>query len=241
MLTQLCTSAEPDSDATTDVAADDATPTAAVCAISNYLTRLRSTVAHTALLAVHTEACSSNTIQSHCSTAVHTDSSNSSSSSTSSAGSNNSSVITRTVQKSNSITVQLVHAVTGVKAAKLYKLELHALERLLTVHSSAEQTLSVLLNLLRTPTGWRTTQEQQQHCDTTIELKYDGDVFTEEGFDCVIQCVYGGMLNGVTLGLLDTDKAAVVLQAADFFELTALRQATEQFAQRCGATLASDT
>jgi hypothetical protein len=48
------------------------------------------------------------------------------------------------------------------------------------------------------------------------------------------------MLNGVTLGLLDTDRAAVALQAADFFGLAALRQATEQFAQRCGAVLASD-
>jgi hypothetical protein len=56
----------------------------------------------------------------------------------------------------------------------------------------------------------------------------------------MIQYVYSGMLNGVTVGLLDTDKAAVALQAADFFGLTALRQATEQFAQRCGATLASD-
>jgi hypothetical protein len=48
------------------------------------------------------------------------------------------------------------------------------------------------------------------------------------------------MLNGVTVGLLDTDTAAVALQAADFFGITALRQATEQFAQRCGASLATD-
>jgi hypothetical protein len=55
----------------------------------------------------------------------------------------------------------------------------------------------------------------------------------------VIQYVYSGMLNGVTLGLLDTAKAAAALQAADFFGLTALRQATEQFAERCGACLAT--
>jgi hypothetical protein len=53
----------------------------------------------------------------------------------------------------------------------------------------------------------------------------------------MIQHVYGGLVSGVTVGLLDTDKAAVALQAADFFGLTALRQATEQFAQRCGASL----
>jgi hypothetical protein len=52
--------------------------------------------------------------------------------------------------------------------------------------------------------------------------------------------VYNGMLNGVTVGLLDTDKAAVALQAADFFGLTALRQATVQFAYRCGVSLAAD-
>jgi hypothetical protein len=48
------------------------------------------------------------------------------------------------------------------------------------------------------------------------------------------------MLNGVTIGLLDTDKAAAALQAADFFGLTALRQATEVFAQQCGASLITD-
>jgi hypothetical protein len=69
--------------------------------------------------------------------------------------------------------VQLVHAVTGVKAAKVYKLELRTLERLLAVHSSADHTSSVLLKLLQPPSGWRPTQEQQQQCGT-IELKYDG-------------------------------------------------------------------
>jgi hypothetical protein len=72
------------------------------------------------------------------------------------------------------------------------------------------------------------------------DVLYTGNDFTEEGFDCVIQYVYSGMLNGVTIGLLDTDKAAAALQAADFLGLTALRQATEAFAQQCGASLATD-
>eukprot|EP00953_Heterococcus_sp_UTEX-ZZ885_P009224 5456-Heterococcus_DN1.PRE.4 len=175
-------------------------------------------------------------IQQQTDTTVHTDSSSSGSSgsSASSAASTYSAA-----QQNSSVKVQLVHAVTGARAAKLYKLELRTLERLLAVHGSVGQTSSVLLKLLKAPPGWRPTQEQQQQCDI-IELKYDGNDFTQEGFECIIQYVYGGLVSGVTVGLLDTDKAAVALQAADFFGLTALRQATEQFAQRCGASLATD-
>jgi hypothetical protein len=82
------------------------------------------------------------------------------------------------------------------------------------------------------------------HCRTYLRCcicnSLTGNDFTQEGFECIIQYVYGGLVSGVTVGLLDTDKAAVALQAADFFGITALRQATEQFAQRCGASLATD-
>jgi Ankyrin repeats (many copies)/Ankyrin repeats (3 copies) len=171
MLLQLSKLAEHDSN---DAANEEPTATTqAMRALSDYMTRLRSSnAAHTAVLAVHTEALGNSSIQQTCRTGVHTDSSNSSSSS-SSGISAAAAAATGEVQQNSNITVQLVHAVTGVKAAKLYKLELHTLARLLAVHSSVGKTSSVLLNLLRTPTGWRTTQEQQQQ-GGTIELKYDG-------------------------------------------------------------------
>jgi ankyrin repeat protein len=133
--------------------------TAGSLALSKYITALRSAVAaHTGLLTVHTEACS---VQQSCGTAH------------SAVATVVSAAATGEVQQHSSITVQLVHAVTGVKAAKLYKLELCTLELLLAVQSSAGQTSSVLLNLLRPPAGWRTQEQQQQQCDT-VELKYDG-------------------------------------------------------------------
>jgi hypothetical protein len=53
----------------------------------------------------------------------------------------------------------------------------------------------------------------------------------------MVHYLYSGSVNGVTAGLLNTDKAAVALQAADFFGVTALRRAIEQCAQRCGGTV----
>jgi hypothetical protein len=160
VLKQQCRRTDHDSDSDDD---DDEQPTTAIRALSDYMTRLRSSVAaHTAALAVHAEACSTISIQQqHTGTNVHSDSmvsnggSDSSNSSSNSAvvaaaayaGASSSSAATGGVQHSSSITVQLVHAVSGVKAAKLYKLELRTLERLLAVHSG--QTSSVLLNLLR--------------------------------------------------------------------------------------------
>jgi hypothetical protein len=175
-LTQLCRRADDDTDA-----GFNERYAAIMHVLSRYMMRLRSAVAaHDSLLTVHSEACSISSVQQYTSTAVHTGSSKSSSGNGSSgtsaaaayAGASSSSAATGDAQNSSGITVQLVHAVTGVKAAKLYKLELRTLERLLAVHSSDGQTSSVLLNLLRPPTGWR-TQQQQQQCDTT-ELKYAG-------------------------------------------------------------------
>jgi ankyrin repeat protein len=168
MLTQLCARAEPNFDSDDD---NNTALTDALRALSTYMTRLRSSVAaHTAVIAVHTEACSMSSIQQQTDTTVHTDSSSSGSSgsSASSAASTYSAA-----QQNSSVKVQLVHAVTGARAAKLYKLELRTLERLLAVHGSVGQTSSVLLKLLKAPPGWRPTQEQQQQCDI-IELKYDG-------------------------------------------------------------------
>jgi hypothetical protein len=53
----------------------------------------------------------------------------------------------------------------------------------------------------------------------------------------MIQYLYSGSVTGVTTGVLSADKAAVALQAADFFGVTALRRAIEQCAQRCEATI----
>jgi Ankyrin repeats (3 copies) len=170
MLTQLCARAGADSDHNYDDDDDDQ-HVATMRALSDYMTRLRSSVAaHTAVIAVHTEACSMSSIQQHTDTTVHTvsTSSGSSGSSASSAASTCSAA-----QQDSSVRVQLVHAVTGARAAKLYKLELRTLERLLAVHGSVGQHSSVLLKLLKTPPGWRPMQEQQQQCDI-IELKYDG-------------------------------------------------------------------
>jgi Ankyrin repeats (3 copies)/Ankyrin repeats (many copies) len=174
MLTQLCRRAEPNFNSDDDD--DNTAPTDAMRALSSYMTRLRSSVAaHTAVAAVHTAACSAISTQQHTNTTVHTDNSHSSGiiSIRSTAGSSGSSAATSAVQQRSSISVQLVHAVTGVKAAKLYNLELRTLERLLAVHSSVDQTSCVLLNLLKAPSGWRSKQEQQQQ-DGTVELQYDG-------------------------------------------------------------------
>jgi hypothetical protein len=64
-----------------------------------------------------------------------------------------------------------------------------------------------------------------------------GEDFTTEGFEFMIQYLYSGSVTGVTTGVLSADKAAVALQAADFFGVTALRRAIEQCAQRCEATI----
>jgi ankyrin repeat protein len=166
MLVQLCSGSRRDDSDEADV------DTTKVCAraVATYIAALRSSAAvRNDLLAVHTQACSeaqysSDTVQ------------HGTGSSCSSGSSCNSTAATTTgsMQQNSSITVQLVHAVTGAKPAKLYKLELRTLERLLAVHSSVDQTSSVLLNLPRPPIGWRTTNEQQQQHDV-VELKYDGE------------------------------------------------------------------
>jgi BTB/POZ domain len=66
---------------------------------------------------------------------------------------------------------------------------------------------------------------------------FAGDDFKAEGFESMVHYLYSGSVNGVTAGLLNTDKAAAALQAADFFGVTALRRAVEQCAQRCGAII----
>jgi hypothetical protein len=48
------------------------------------------------------------------------------------------------------------------------------------------------------------------HVNTLLQL-HTGNDFTEGGFECMIQYVYSGLVSGVTVGLLDTDKAAVAL------------------------------
>jgi ankyrin repeat protein len=170
-LTELCARADYDI-----AVGDDDQHVATMRALSDYMTRLRSSVAaHKAVIAVHTGACSTSSTQQHSGTAVYIDSVTDSTDS-SSGGSCSSSAANSAVQQYSSVTVQLVHAITGVKAAKLYKLELHTLEQLLAVHSSVSQTSSVLLNLLRPPMGWSSQeqQQQQQQCNT-IELRYDGE------------------------------------------------------------------
>jgi hypothetical protein len=67
-----------------------------------------------------------------------------------------------------------------------------------------------------------------------------GSDFTEAGFECIIRFLYTGSVPAVTEGVLDVDKAAVALQAADFFGIAALRRATESFVELCGGSLATD-
>jgi Ankyrin repeats (3 copies)/Ankyrin repeat len=99
MLTQLCTRAGYDA----DVDEDDNQHVATMLALSDYMTRLRSSnAAHTAVIAVHTEACSISSRQQHTDTTVHTDSTNSSSSGSSSSSCNSSSAATSTVQQNSS-------------------------------------------------------------------------------------------------------------------------------------------
>jgi Ankyrin repeats (3 copies) len=168
MLSQLCRLVDDDNH---DIDGGNDKPTAAMRALSTYMTRLRSTVAaRTAIIAIHAQACSTISTHQHTDTAVHTDGTNSSSIVSSGSSDNSSSAATsNAAQQQSSVTVQLVHAVTGVKAAKLYKLELRTLERLLAVHSSVGKTSSVLLKLLKPSSGWR-AQEQTRG---VVELKYD--------------------------------------------------------------------
>jgi BTB/POZ domain len=64
-----------------------------------------------------------------------------------------------------------------------------------------------------------------------------GNNFTEAGFEQIVQFMYTGFVPAVTEGLLDVDKVAVALQAADFFGIAALRHAAEQFVKLCGGSV----
>jgi hypothetical protein len=78
------------------------------------------------------------------------------------------------------ILVQLVHAVTGVKAAKQYQFDLSTLHQLHTSISGSEP--SALLNMLQ-PSSWgahkqqqqkQQQAQQQQQKQRIVELKCDG-------------------------------------------------------------------
>ena len=90
---------------------------------------------------------------------------------------------------------------------------------------------SVLLNMLK-PLDRSANEQQQQHSAHAHDAHHqqhirvllcDGDAgFTELGFECIVEFLHTGHVQGVTQGFLDADRVQAVMQAADFFGLHAL-------------------
>ena len=70
-----------------------------------------------------------------------------------------------------------------------------------------------------------------------MSLIYTGSDFTEQGFASIIECLYTGVVVGVTCGVLDCDKLQATLQAAQYFNLTILDTAARSWAQASGVTV----
>jgi hypothetical protein len=74
---------------------------------------------------------------------------------------------------------------------------------------------------------------------TALMLCCAGIAFNEQGFDSVMEYVYTGAVQGVTVGRLNIDKVQAALLAAELFHVDALAQDAQDWAAWCG--VADDT
>jgi Ankyrin repeats (3 copies)/Ankyrin repeat len=128
-------------------------PAAGARIISDYIASLRSSrAADSSLLAIHTAACRG-----------HLDSTGTVDQDTAESAAD-------VPPRTDTVDLRLVHAVTGAAAAE-YTLNIRTLERLLAItDQSAGDSASVLMNILRPPSGWHAPLQS-----SSIELKFDGE------------------------------------------------------------------
>jgi hypothetical protein len=60
-----------------------------------------------------------------------------------------------------------------------------------------------------------------------LMLCFAGIAFNEQGFDSVMDHLYTGTIEGVTVGCLDINKLHAAVLAAEFFHVDALTQDTQ--------------
>jgi hypothetical protein len=71
----------------------------------------------------------------------------------------------------------------------------------------------------------------------TCSLRRAGIAFSEQGFDSVMEYLYTGVVQDVTVGRLDVDKLQAVLLAAEFFHVDALAQDAQYWAALSGVEI----
>jgi hypothetical protein len=71
----------------------------------------------------------------------------------------------------------------------------------------------------------------------TCSLRRAGIAFNEQGFDCVMEYLFTGAVQGVTAGRLDVDKLQAALLAAEFFHVDALAQDAQYWAALSGVEI----
>jgi hypothetical protein len=72
---------------------------------------------------------------------------------------------------------------------------------------------------------------------STCSLFRVGIAFNEQGFDSMMEYLYTGAVQGVTLGQLNVDKLQSALLAAEFFHVDALAQDAQYWAALCGVEI----
>jgi hypothetical protein len=80
-----------------------------------------------------------------------------------------------------------------------------------------------------------------QHYRMSSYYCYAGVAFSEQGFDSLMEYLYTGAVQGVTVGQLDIDRLQAALQAAEFFHLDALAQDAQHWATLCGVVIDTAT
>eukprot|EP00953_Heterococcus_sp_UTEX-ZZ885_P012339 7073-Heterococcus_DN1.PRE.1 len=172
---------------------------------------------------------------------------------------------------SSTVKVRLMHAVTQERGSKLYTVDTKLLAQLhasavaaatsaaaaakscsgminLDGNSSSSSSSSssgavviavqesVLMKMIVPPEGWQSTVENGVKL-----ISYDGVAFSEQGFDSMMEYLYTGAVQGVTVGQLDIDRLQAALQAAEFFHLDALAQDAQHWATLCGVVIDTAT
>jgi hypothetical protein len=119
----------------------------------------------------------------------------------------------------------------------------HATLLLMLAQTQKRQTLPVVRQYVQDSKAMLLSG-MKTHVDTVacyLCTFQPGVAFSEQGFDSMMEFLYTGAVQGVTVGQLDIDKLQAALQAAEFFHLNALAQDAQHWAALCGVVIDTAT